>query len=487
MQFPKKYFVLILLICTCIGLIIFLSHGTSNTNSKQIITLSDPDKTTHNITLTSNGFKPETLVIRQGEKVIFTTDRNIPFWPASSFHPTHKTYPEFDSKERVIPPKNWSFTFTKPGSWSYHDHIAEGYTGMVHVLEQGHENKVLIYDSRQNCSILAGNERTECWDTQLKDVVARKGVDAGFEYLLQIYNAESEVSITCHQWVHMLGEAGYNVFKEGDSLELRPETAWCSYGYFHGFMNAMIADTGSLERVVDFCKMAVAQLQDDLPIIESNCLHGIGHVGVDLFFEDPIYWGDFQKTADAGFNLCNELFRENKYLNECYGGVIHGLRFSMRNNQNGMDYKNHLEQKDLYFYCRTQKAEYQLACYSDFASMFYEVFDGDIAAAISYIVENITDSKILQKTIRVVSTAWIEHELTSDNYEDHVAACRLLSPSLFSTCMHGIAVGFMHHGEPKKMQEKAFAFCKSDYLSVSESSLCITQVSELLETDFKLQ
>jgi hypothetical protein len=219
--------------------------------------------------------------------------------------------------------------------------------------------------------------------------------------------------------------------------------------------------------------------------IESNCLHGIGHVGVDLLFEKQEYWGNFQKTADAGYALCNKLFGKNTYLTECYGGVIHGLRFSMRNNLNGMSFKNYLANKDPYHYCRDQDKKYQLACYSDFASMFWEIFDGDIKAASSYIMnEHIEDFTTLERSIMKAQTAWVEFDIAKNTHEESVEACRALPENLFSSCLFGIGIGFIQHGEPNNLHEKPIAFCRSTYLDEKEKKLCFAQIIELLQLNY---
>jgi plastocyanin len=85
----------------------------------------------HTITLTEDGFKPNHLVIAEGETVTFKTNRGTPFWPASNVHPTHTAYPDFDPKKPIAPDATWSFTFTKAGTYLFHDHIASLFEGEI--------------------------------------------------------------------------------------------------------------------------------------------------------------------------------------------------------------------------------------------------------------------------------------------------------------------------------------------------------------------
>ena len=273
--------------------------------------------------------------------------------------------------------------------------------------------------------------------------------------------------------------------QKGGEVELREETSWCSYGYYHGFINGLIWNTGSIEKVMDFCNTAVAQYGSTLPHIKSNCFHGTGHAGVDLLFEDPSYWGDFKKAAVAGFDQCDALFGADELINECYGGVIHGVRFSMRNELHGMNFDIAVKQKDPYYYCRDLDEKYHRACYSDFAAMFWDIFGGDIKEAVAYIVnENIPNETVEAYSLLKASAGWVEHDLPTNNHKDNVEACRTVQGISFSQCFFGIGVGFVQHGEPENMHEKAFAFCRSDYLTPEERTLCFTQMSDLLVTAY---
>ncbi len=447
--------------------------------------LTDPDSSVHVVTLTAKGFKPERLIIRKGDQVIFESAEDRPYWPASDVHPTHEAYPEFDAKKPIVPPENYEFVFDKPGVWSYHDHIAHTLTGVIYVLETGKESIAAIDYAKADCTTLDGNERTMCWDEHIREVARTQGLDAAFDFFISLYDEEEGVEKSCHEWIHALGEAAYEIYAQGGEVQLRAETSWCSYGYYHGFINGLIWDTGSLEKVMDFCNTAVAKYGDALPQIKSNCFHGTGHAGVDLFFDDPAYWGDFNKIAKAGFKQCDDLFGDDPLINECYGGVIHGIRFSMRNNIHGMNFDIVINQKDPYYYCRDLDEKYHRACYSDFASMFWDVFNGDVKQAVAYIVnEHIPNDAVTAYSLLKVSAAWVEHDLATGEHQANVEACRTVQGELFAECFLGIGIGFVQHGEPDNMHEKAFAFCRSDYLTPAERTTCFTQMPDLLVSSY---
>ena len=88
---------------------------------------------THIITYTETGFSPADLTIKTGDTIVFKNNSARAFWPASNDHPSHTIYPEFDPKKTIAAGESWSFTFTKVGSWKYHDHRAANLGGTITV------------------------------------------------------------------------------------------------------------------------------------------------------------------------------------------------------------------------------------------------------------------------------------------------------------------------------------------------------------------
>ncbi|MBX4187953.1 MAG: cupredoxin domain-containing protein [Candidatus Doudnabacteria bacterium] len=87
------------------------------------------------VSMTDAGFTPATLTIKKGDTVTFTNNGTKAIWPASAPHPTHTDYPEFDPKKQITVGASWSFTFTKVGTWKYHDHLNPTKFGSITVTE----------------------------------------------------------------------------------------------------------------------------------------------------------------------------------------------------------------------------------------------------------------------------------------------------------------------------------------------------------------
>jgi plastocyanin len=83
------------------------------------------------VEITDDGFEPSSLTVSSGDTVTFENKSSDDSWPASDVHPTHQEYPGFDAKKPLLPGDSYSFTFTKTGSWGYHNHLEPDVKGMI--------------------------------------------------------------------------------------------------------------------------------------------------------------------------------------------------------------------------------------------------------------------------------------------------------------------------------------------------------------------
>lgn len=87
------------------------------------------------IRVTKEGFIPESVTVKKGEKVVWLNESSQFSWPASDVHPTHQIYLEFDALEPFGPGDAWAFRFLRQGQWNFHDHLRANKKGTVEVLE----------------------------------------------------------------------------------------------------------------------------------------------------------------------------------------------------------------------------------------------------------------------------------------------------------------------------------------------------------------
>ncbi len=84
----------------------------------------------------ANGFTPASITVKKGTMVKFVNKTSGPMSVASNPHPTHTDYPGFDQgKSNFQGTNEYDFTFTKTGTWGYHNHLQASDGGTVIVTE----------------------------------------------------------------------------------------------------------------------------------------------------------------------------------------------------------------------------------------------------------------------------------------------------------------------------------------------------------------
>ncbi|OGG61179.1 hypothetical protein A3C87_03455 [Candidatus Kaiserbacteria bacterium RIFCSPHIGHO2_02_FULL_49_34] len=103
----------------------------------------------HTVTYTVDGFSPQELTIKVGDRVVWINNTTADMWPATGMHPTHTVYPGSDIKKCTEADTSmifdacrpfasgdaYAFTFTEVGTWRYHDHLKVSNTGTIIVTE----------------------------------------------------------------------------------------------------------------------------------------------------------------------------------------------------------------------------------------------------------------------------------------------------------------------------------------------------------------
>lgn len=88
-------------------------------------------QTPERVDVSASGFVPAAVTIKVGGTVTFVNVGTEKMQPASDPHPTHTDYIGFDSIVGVGVGSTYSFTFTKAGTWKYHDHLHPALSGIV--------------------------------------------------------------------------------------------------------------------------------------------------------------------------------------------------------------------------------------------------------------------------------------------------------------------------------------------------------------------
>lgn len=291
-------------------------------------------------------YEPSEVTILQGETVIFENVSTKARWPASNIHPTHTVYPGSDIKdcwseeEKVMfdacrglaPGESFRFTFTKVGSWRFHDHLDSTIVGEITV----EENPTFVGESeeRETSTVTLLKDWVDNvylalkrWfyflfpgllekrfddvsvfeivesEEQLSELLLLSSPSRVMNRLLE--EADGGYTIDCHDEAHVIGRRafelyGAEVFEQGDPS--------CHSGFYHGAMESFLSSEGTdnlSEKITALCE----QFDTTFGIFE--CLHGVGH-GV-MAYEDY--------ALITSLEQCEEL-NSDFAIRSCYSGVF---------------------------------------------------------------------------------------------------------------------------------------------------------------------
>lgn len=143
----KILWVVIVVIIVAVGA--WLAYGRTMTQPTETATTTPPSalEDTNNsvgsartisVAYTDQGFAPKTVTLSVGDTITFTNESASEMWVASDEHPTHTNYDGTSTREHCVNGTNttgtfdqcartgtgtsWSYTFTKAGSFDYHNH-----------------------------------------------------------------------------------------------------------------------------------------------------------------------------------------------------------------------------------------------------------------------------------------------------------------------------------------------------------------------------
>ncbi len=427
---------------------------------------------THTVTLKAGGFSPNSLVISTGDTVVFRTENNVPFWPASDEHPSHLSFPDFDPKKPVEQDASWSFTFEKPGVYGFHDHISPQYTGTITVSSDSSSQDSTGTTSFEKCLGMKDVAlKTSCWIDFLQEEMYREGLQKAFEMFTLIYRSDPDfVAVGCHGAVHTLGEAAYDLYRNGDKVEFSESTTVCGYGFYHGFLGKLLHEKPDMEDAVKFCE----SLRDSASgsrgsAIFSTCFHGIGHGMVE---ESPLpeyYWGNAAALMDPALKACSTL-PEAFQQRECADGAFNGLTRFMISDKYDFTY----DAKDPLGWCSRFKDNriYFVSCNFEMSQHFAVRVIHEGVKDIVPFLEGL-DEEVQAIVVENAVAGMMQADVVRDDNSDYFEQCRIFTnAALNRACLHGVVGGFFGHGEPGNEAKKAIEFCASSVATEAERKSC---------------
>lgn len=409
---------------------------------------------TATITRTASGFTPTKVYIKKGDTVRFVSEVDIPFWPASDSHPNHTRYAAFDPKQEIPPYGEWSFTFTEAGVWPLHDHMASQFHGTIFVA--GEDGEAIASCLRTNTDTI----RAVCWEADLKKIIDDAGLSAAFDQFRLWYAKDTEFQRNCHDVTHILGVQAFHEFMDNNTVVTLPETGYCGFGFYHGFVEEMAREygVGMLEEGARYCDSLIEpgrfENKHAADEARAGCYHGMGHAIFDSL--DGTLWGDAPKMVAKSIAECERLTTEEHKRERCGSGIFNALSIAY-----GSDlYKLSFSDRNPTAVCATLESPYRSVCYTEIATGYVRnrntlSFEEGLAFMTKLPrtedqvagVYGIIDDEVRRKIAHV------------DVAQMHATCQRLPKAELRTVCREGILTGFNNGITPEHKFSRMRDFC----------------------------
>lgn len=432
-----------------------------NTTQESRITVS--------IILTPDRFVPKEATVSSGTTVVFSTTRGEYFWPASNTHPIHDLYPAFDPKEPIASDKHWSFRFTKLGTWQYHDHLAPYYTGTLTVVPNTPESRLHSNTSFSVCEQLSDDKRLVCYKREVARIIRTDGIEEAIDAAAALYERDPGFANPCHDVMHAIGRTAYDIFVEKGRIDLSKKTAYCAFGFYHGFVETLLAKGRSIEQAREFCQFVDKTLGRETPNARLACYHGIGHGSTDT--HTPELFGNEEEMARRALVRCEEFAETDEQRKQCATGVFDSISIGYYNQENGLV----MRRDDPLWLCHAQPNVYKEACYLDTMPAVLWL-GGYILASAAPIVVRHVELSFQAIAIETLAENSVRFTINKADPVDSLTVCRNLRGDLVLPCIQGLGAGFMQFGKPEVEYEGAFSFCTSPELTAEEQDACISWV-----------
>ena len=423
---------------------------------------------TFEIVLTRDGFIPSRLEISKGDSVTFRSELGKEFWPASDLHPTHDIYPEFDPKMPVKPDEEWTFVFNKPGVWKFHDHLAPNYRGEITVLAD---------DGTLSIASCEKSRSADCMEAEVISTLRTKGLDKALDKMAELYGSSDFFKTVCHSVSHSIGREAYQLYVQNKLGSLSEKASYCGYGFYHGFMEAMVQTEGTVASAREFCSKVGILLRSQTVDAEGACYHGIGHGTVDG--NDPRAEGDPLKIVTPGLALCKAAAPNDVFLHRCTTGVFNSLALMFWAHEHGLSY----DKKDPYAFCSTfAEKSLRQSCYEQMNTLVV-LGSNSLVEAINP-ASTIPDLDLRPFAAKSTALYYAQSHLDPHGFEDVIKSCKAASPNLVNSCIDGFISGTVEFGKPGEQHKLLTDFCLNQAFSDGERTSCFRKMGEVFLLTF---
>lgn len=259
------------------------------------------------------------------------------------------------------------------------------------------------------------------------------------------FSASNHDFYACHALMHMVGSAVYRDYERGQSFVSTEQISMCSYGFFHGFMESLLAATHNFREATAVCT-GIGKAPLNIP--REECFHGIGHGMVDQHIPDE--WKDVTTILTKSSKLCKAIMGTQIDFDKCMGGVYNAIANAYWQKEYGLmpDFA------DPFSLCRIAPTN-SGDCYMSMARTLLDLPPYTFASAVQFIQANVPEK--FQNP--AISGLAVMSSPRTDDQSGIVKTCESLQPSFRVGCVSSLAQGIMYSGDVKEKKGNALEIC----------------------------
>lgn len=319
-----------------------------------------------------------------------------------------------------------------------------------------------------------------CYSEKIKSALERNGLSAALDLVTFAYADDSRFAAGCHGEMHVLGTNAYRLFAEQKPVTLTDKASSCGYGFYHGFMQALLYATRDYAEARAFCAYAGTQVPYPEGYAQGACYHGIGHGFTDSGGSSAA--GDPVAIAAPGLEVCRKVASsEPAWEYRCYSGVFNAMAVLAQDPKNKIDMRD-----DPYLFCKTRwySALERQACYAEMNTLVVAMSERNIDKTIDYI-DTIADPTYRQRALVTALAVYGAYERESVDLPRKVArTCESYVTPQQEACVGAFVAGMLEMGRPGSQHISVLRLCGSSELTTAMQGACYTQLIDVPQVAF---
>lgn len=322
----------------------------------------------------------------------------------------------------------------------------------------------------------AGDKKT-CYENRVASLTSN-GIPYAFEVIAELHRNDALFRQKCHYNIHSIGAAAYNLYRSSHTKEfMTSNMSICNYGFYHGFMVALLEDTGDAMAAQDFCNDLPPSLVEEWPDVVNQCYHGIAHGLLDpnipaVTHEKDLTWVKtiLRSAVPTALNDCAILTNGHAtYLQNCYSGVFHEAAMLSEGRGWATDLQNPL------WLCAEMPEQYAARCAGNWHRLVVrQMQSAPLTDVMTFMQTTYPTNPFFSAS---VAWRWAFNNANDLSSAIHViTSCKNVSSELHTYCIGG-AIASLHQrsGAAGEEYKVVTQLCSEPALSEEELNICISK------------